>query len=122
MWGSIGFIAMVLAAGELFQRYSIGLYHMVGTVVLFSLAAVTFCLHEPKIERRKMVKGELMVVLFNPDVRWFFLSGFFMIFAHASLYVFYSLYLSRQISDRALLGSWRGGRGYFLLLSQQGVE
>ena len=46
------------------------------------------------MERRKMVKGELLVVLFNPDVRWFLLSGFFMIFAHAALYVFYSLYLS----------------------------
>ena len=41
-----------------------------------------------------MVKGELLVVLFNPDVRWFLLSGFFMIFAHAALYVFYSLYLA----------------------------
>ncbi|WP_231971175.1 MFS transporter [Polynucleobacter necessarius] len=41
-----------------------------------------------------MVKGELLVVLFNPDVRWFLVSGFFMIFAHASLYVFYSLYLA----------------------------
>ena len=94
LWGSIGFIAMVLAAGELFQRKSIGLYPMVGAIVLVALAFITFCLREPKMERRKMVKGELLVVLFNPDVRWFLVSGFFMIFAHAALYVFYSLYLS----------------------------
>jgi PPP family 3-phenylpropionic acid transporter len=94
LWGSIGFIAMVLIAGELFQRKGIELYPYVGTVILFALAAITFCLHEPKMERRKMVKGELFAVLLNPDVRWFLVSGFFMIFAHASLYVFYSLYLA----------------------------
>ena len=94
LWGSIGFIAMVLFAGELFQREGIELYPIVGAVILTFLAFVTFRLHEPKMERRKMVKGELLVVLFNPDVRWFLLSGFFMIFAHAALYVFYSLYLA----------------------------
>jgi PPP family 3-phenylpropionic acid transporter len=104
LWGSIGFIAMVLAAGELFQSKSIELYPIVGTIVLLALALITFCLHEPKMERRKMVKGELMVVLFNPDVRWFLLSGFFMIFAHAALYVFYSLYLSDLGYDKFQIG------------------
>ena len=94
LWGSIGFIAMVLVAGELFQRKGIELYPIVGMVVLTLLALITFLLHEPAMERRKMVKGELLVVLFNPDVRWFLLSGFLMIFAHAALYVFFSLYLS----------------------------
>ncbi len=94
LWGSIGFIAMVLVAGELFQRKGIELYPVLGVIVLISLALVSFSLYEPKMERRKMVKGELLVVLFNPDVRWFLLSGFFMVFAHAALYVFYSLYLS----------------------------
>jgi len=94
LWGSIGFIFMVLVAGELFQRKSIELYPIVGMIVLLALAVTSFCLREPKMERHKMVKGELLVVLLNPDVRWFLLSGFFMVFAHASLYVFYSLYLA----------------------------
>ncbi len=104
LWGSIGFIAMVLIAGELFQRQGIELYPIVGAVVLIFLALVTFRLHEPKMERRKMVKGELLVVLFNPDVRWFLLSGFFMIFAHAALYVFYSLYLADLGYDKFEIG------------------
>lgn len=104
LWGSIGFIAMVLFAGELFQRKGIELYPYVGTVILFSLAAITFGLHEPKMERRKMVRGELFAVLINPDVRWFLVSGFFMIFAHASLYVFYSLYLTNLGYDKFQIG------------------
>ncbi|QKM64662.1 MFS transporter [Polynucleobacter tropicus] len=104
LWGSIGFIAMVLIAGELFQRKGIELYPYVGTVILFALAVITFCLHEPKMERRKMVKGELFAVLLNPDVRWFLVSGFFMIFAHASLYVFYSLYLANLGYDKFQIG------------------
>jgi len=104
LWGSIGFIAMVLVAGELFQRKGIELYPIVGMIVLSLLALITFLLHEPKMERRKMVKGELIVVLFNPDVRWFLLSGFFMIFAHAALYVFYSLYLSNLGYNKFQIG------------------
>ena len=104
LWGSIGFIAMVLFAGELFQRKGIELYPYVGTVILFSLAAITFGLHEPKMERRKMVRGELFAVLINPDVRWFLVSGFFMIFADASLYVFYSLYLANLGYDKFQIG------------------
>jgi MFS transporter, PPP family, 3-phenylpropionic acid transporter len=90
LWGSIGFIFMVLTAGELFQRKSIELYPIIGSIVL----CVTFLLHEPKMGRRTMVKGEFWSVLQNPDVRWFLISGFFMVFAHAALYVFYSLYLA----------------------------
>jgi len=104
LWGSIGFIAMVLVAGELFQRKGIELYPIVGMIALTLLALMTFLLHEPKMERRKMVKGELLVVLFNPDVRWFLLSGFFMIFAHAALYVFYSLYLSNLGYNKFQIG------------------
>ena len=104
LWGSIGFIVMVLFSGELFQRKGIELYSVVGAVVLVMLALVTFRLHEPKMERRKMVKGELLIVLFNPDVRWFLLSGFFMIFAHAALYVFFSLYLADLGYDKFQIG------------------
>jgi PPP family 3-phenylpropionic acid transporter len=104
LWGSIGFIAMVLFAGELFQRKGIEIYPIVGAIVLTFLAFMAFCLHEPKMERRKMVRGELLVVLFNPDVRWFLLSGFFMIFAHAALYVFYSLYLADLGYDKFQIG------------------
>jgi PPP family 3-phenylpropionic acid transporter len=104
LWGSIGFIAMVLFAGELFQRTSIEMYSIVGTFVLLALALITFFLHEPKMERRKMVRGEFWTVLLNPDVRWFLLSGFFMQFAHAALYVFYSLYLSELGYDKLQIG------------------
>jgi PPP family 3-phenylpropionic acid transporter len=104
LWGSIGFIVMVLVAGELFQRKGIELYPYVGVIVLSCLALISFKLYEPKMERRKMVKGELLVVLFNPDVRWFLVSGFFMIFAHASLYVFYSLYLSNLGYNKFQIG------------------
>jgi PPP family 3-phenylpropionic acid transporter len=104
LWGSLGFIAMVLFAGELFQRKSIALYPIVGAAVLLLLAIVTFRLREPKVQRHKMVKGELLSVLLNPDVRWFLLSGFFMIFAHAALYVFYSLYLSKLGYNKFQIG------------------
>jgi MFS transporter, PPP family, 3-phenylpropionic acid transporter len=104
LWGSIGFIFMVLAAGELFQRRTIELYPIVGTIVLILLALVTFVLHEPKMDRRVMVKGEFWGVLKDQNVRWFLLSGFFMVFAHAALYVFYSLYLANLGYNKFQIG------------------
>ena len=94
LWGSIGFISMVLLAGEIFQWRGIEVFPWLGVAVLVLLVINTFFLHEPKIERRKLVRGELRTVLRKPEVRWFLLSAFAMIFGHAALYVFYSLYLS----------------------------
>ena len=71
LWGSIGFISMVLVAGELFQRKGIELFPWVGAVVLFILAINTWNLHEPKMDRRKMVKGELLAVLLKYlKIKW----------------------------------------------------
>ena len=94
LWGSIGFISMVLLAGEIFQWRGIEVFPWLGVAVLVFLVINTFFLREPKIERRKLVRGELRTVLRKPEVRWFLLSAFAMIFGHAALYVFYSLYLS----------------------------
>ena len=94
LWGSIGFISMVLLAGEIFQWRGIEVFPWLGVAVLVLLVINTFFLREPKIERRKLVRGELRTVLRKPEVRWFLLSAFAMIFGHAALYVFYSLYLS----------------------------
>ena len=93
LWGSIGFIAMGLFAGELFQQRGIELFPWVGATVLFALALNTWFLYEPKLVRHQMQKGELLEVLKQRPVQWFLASAFWMIFGHAALYVFYSLYL-----------------------------
>lgn len=104
LWGSIGFISMVLLAGEIFQWRGIMLFPWLGVAVLALLAINTFFLREPKIERRKLVRGELRTVLRKPEVRWFLLSAFAMIFGHAALYVFYSLYLSELGYNKFQIG------------------
>lgn len=93
LWGSIGFITMVLIAGEIFHWQGIVIFPWLGVAVLILLVINTFFLREPKIERQPLVRGELRSVLRRPEVRWFLLSAFAMIFGHAALYVFYSLYL-----------------------------
>jgi PPP family 3-phenylpropionic acid transporter len=85
---------MVLLAGEVFQWRGIEVFPWLGVGVLILLAMNTFFLREPKIERQPLVRGELRSVLKRVEVRWFLLSAFAMIFGHAALYVFYSLYLA----------------------------
>jgi len=93
LWGSIGFITMVLIAGEIFHWQGIVIFPWLGVAVLILLVINTFFLRETKMERQPLVRGELRSVLRRPEVRWFLLSAFAMIFGHAALYVFYSLYL-----------------------------
>ncbi|MEY3936685.1 MAG: hypothetical protein RLZZ202_887 [Pseudomonadota bacterium] len=59
LWGSIGFVAMVLLAGEVFQWWGIEVLPWLGLGVLIALAIDTFLLREPKIERHPLVRGEL---------------------------------------------------------------
>ncbi|NCY04679.1 MAG: MFS transporter, partial [Burkholderiaceae bacterium] len=63
LWGSIGFVAMVLLAGEVFQWWGIEVLPWLGLGVLIALAIDTFLLREPKIERHPLVRGELRAVL-----------------------------------------------------------
>ena len=112
LWGSIGFISMVLLAGEVFQWRGIEVFPWLGLGVLIILATDTFLLREPKIERRPFARGELRSVLKRPEVRWFFVSAFAMIFGHAALYVFYSLYLANLGYSKSQIGFfWTLGVG-----------
>ncbi len=44
-------------------------------------------------------------LLRRPDVAWFFGSAFLMMFAHAALYVFYSLYLAQLGYSKLAIGA-----------------
>jgi MFS transporter, PPP family, 3-phenylpropionic acid transporter len=93
LWGSIGFIASVLAAGAWLDRAPV-------TVLLPLVAALMFCaalsaLALPRAHSESPhadAKGALQV-LREPRVAAFFAACFCMTVAHGALYAFYSIYL-----------------------------
>lgn len=112
LWGSIGFMAAVFVGGFWFEHFGITSLPAVSFVLLACVTITTFKLWEPPLEKTALQKGELRAILKKPEVLWFFSSTFWMIFAHASLYVFYSLYLQNLGYGKQIIGLfWMVGVG-----------
>ncbi len=104
LWGSVGFVASVLAVGSLLDWKGVqwmpwAALSMLGLAFLASFGmreAVPAQVHHQTASARTLLK--------RPDVAAFFGSAFLMIAAHAALYVFYSLYLSQLGYSKTVIG------------------
>jgi PPP family 3-phenylpropionic acid transporter len=103
-WGSIGFVAMVLATGPVFDRFGIAVQPWLVVMLLALTAAATYLVrdapHADLVQQRVSVRARLA----EPRVRWFFASVVLMIFAHGVLYSFLSLHLQQLGYSKAAIG------------------
>lgn len=95
MFGSVGFIVAVLAGGALFERFGMAAFPWLACAMLAGFAVVVFTMRDAEPEGGGERPPPALPLLARADVAWFFASAFLMMFAHAALYVFYSLYLER---------------------------
>ena len=104
LWGSVGFIAAVSIAGELLDRVGVGNMPWVALALLAMVLCASLSMREAP--QAPMVKDAPSVtqLMRRPEVIAFFTSTFLMIGAHAALYVFYSLYLSRLGYSNSVIG------------------
>lgn len=112
LWGSIGFMVAVFVGGYWFEHFGIDTLPAIGLLLLVLVTLTTFKLWEPPLEQKKLERGQLRSILKKPEVMWFLSSAFWMIFAHSSLYVFYSLYLQNLGFGKQIIGLfWMVGVG-----------
>jgi len=112
LWGSIGFMAAVMLGGYAFDILGIRALPWFGLLMLMGVTVLAWRLWEPPIEGHEVRRGQLRAVLKQAGVAWFFSSTFWMVFAHASLYVFYSLYLEKLGYEKSWIGIfWMIGVG-----------
>lgn len=104
VWGSVGFIAGVAGIGPVLDRCGVGglPWWVAGLLALLTLVALR--LREAGAPGRGRVSVTMGQRLAEPRVRAFFLSAFLMMFAHAALYAFFSLYLAGLGYSRTLIG------------------
>lgn len=105
LWGSMGFLVTVLAAGAWFEQF--GMSHFPAWTVL-TLAAVvisTWLLPDLKEEvHAHAVKVAVWPILRQRPVQWLFASMFFHVLAHMGIYVFLSLYLDSLGYSKTMIG------------------
>lgn len=110
LWGSTGFMVTVFAAGAWFERAGMGGFPAWTAVTLGAVLLCTFWL--PDVREKPVhaqAAGEAVAaiapVLRQPAVRWFFVSLFFHVMAHFSIYGFLSLYLDARGYSKGMIGA-----------------
>lgn len=104
LWGSVGFILAVLLAGPFLDRYGIRLMPWIALGLLVLMLVASLRMHEDTAAHGARPAPSVAALLRRKEVIAFFASTFLMIAAHASLYVFYSLYLAQIGYSNTVIG------------------
>ena len=106
LWGSIGFLFTVFAAGAWFEAW--GMQQFPTLTILGLLAVLLSALWLPDLKEAAAPAHEarpaVWPVLRQPAVRWFFASTFFHVLSHIGIYVFFSLYLDSLGYSKTVIG------------------
>lgn len=111
LWGSVGFMVTVFAAGAWFERFGMGSFPGWTAVTLAGVLLCTLWLpdaREAPHPAGPTEHGTIAPALRQPVVRWFFASLFFHVMAHFAVYGFYSLYLDGLGYSKATIGALWG--------------
>jgi PPP family 3-phenylpropionic acid transporter len=104
LWGSVGFIVSVVVAGQLLDLYGIGLVPWAAVALLALVCVASLQMREAPPSHAPQDTPSVLELLRRREVAAFFVSTFLMIAAHASLYVFYSLYLAQIGYSNTVIG------------------
>lgn len=106
LWGSLGFLFTVFAAGAWFQRFGMPDFPAWTLITLAAVVVSAWCMPDQREAVHAHTHQHLSVwpLMRQREVRWFFTSLFFHILAHISLYVFFSLYLDSLGYGKTMIG------------------
>ncbi len=105
LWGSVGFLVTVLAAGWWFERYGMAYFPLWSVVTMAALVLSTWCLPNAKeapVEPHQRVA--IWPILRQSAVRWLFASVFLHVLAHMGIYIYLSLYLDALGYSKITIG------------------
>ncbi len=105
LWGSVGFIVVVVGLGAMFDVVSLSAFPLVAFIFLLliwlSSLSITDKSHLDVVEH----DGSFMSVVWQRPVFCFLLASFFLQFSHGSYYTFYSVMLEGLDYSRTAIGS-----------------
>jgi PPP family 3-phenylpropionic acid transporter len=105
LWGSLGFLVTVVAAGAFFERQ--GMHHFPAWTVATMLAVTVSVFWLPNLKEAipaHAQESSVMPVLRQRKVQWFFASVFFHVLSHIGIYAFFSLYLDSLGYSKTTIG------------------
>lgn len=104
LWGSVGFIVTVTLAGQMLDQWGVRLMPWITVAMLALIVFGSLRMKESPPQPVTQDVPSVMALLRRREIIAFFASTFLMIAAHASLYVFYSLYLAQIGYSNTVIG------------------
>ena len=106
LWGSLGFLLTVFAAGWWFDHHGMQDFPLWtwGTLCLVNLS-VWAMPNVRETHSEHHTQASILTELKRPHNRWFFITLFFHVLAHIAIYSFYSLYLDSLGYSKAMIGA-----------------
>lgn len=106
LWGSIGFIVAVIGLGELFERFSAGLFPVMVMLILAGILLGSLWVPNATPQARAGQGGEggFLSQLLRPGVPAFFLCVALMQLSHGPYYTFLTLHLEQLGYARGFIG------------------
>ena len=104
LWGSVGYIVAVMAAGLLLDWRGIGLFPWVGLVLLGLVLFASIRLKEAPQTQARQKGPSVLALLQRREIIAFLMSACLMIAAHTSMYVFFSLYMEQLGYSKMMIG------------------
>lgn len=103
LWGSLGFIGIVIAIGGLLQTYGEDLIPLVVLITFVSIALTSFVVPE-KLNTPHPDLSPIWQVVKQPRVAAFLIVCFLMLCSHGPYYTFYTIYLEEQGYSPQMIG------------------
>ena len=103
LWGSLGFIMMVVLLGEYFDITSIDRLPLVILVLLTGILLVSLLVPE-RLSTHHQDQLHIVHVIRQPVVIAFLVVCFLMLMSHGPYYTFYSIYLEYHGYSRGMIG------------------
>lgn len=105
LFGSLGFMVMVLAAGAWFDVFGIEHFIPAWLLMMCGIVAASFWLREaPTDVHTHDARASVWPVLRQRATQWFFATTFLQVLAHMGIYVFFSLYCASLGYSKTLIG------------------
>lgn len=105
LWGSVGFIVVVVGGGALLDRLPMVAVLWIGSAALVCLVVSSMRLPEPAQHAPVAAAAPLGDVLRQPRVRALLVACFAMAAAHGTFNIFYSIFLAAHGYSKSLVGA-----------------
>ena len=103
LWGSLGFIVIVVIIGDLLESYDAEIIPLI-VLVTFVIISVTSFMVPEKLNTPHVDHSPIWHVIKQPKVLAFLLVCFLMLCSHGPYYTFYTIYLEEQGYSSHMIG------------------